>query len=201
MFLSLLRLSSCEQEYGGSRSSFLIGYYTMVKLQHDATKLFLSSDGNVNYINGSHQQITYGTKKGVLAETYWTIYPIPNETSTVNQGDFIQCGSKIRLNHAASGSWLHSHQIEGPFGNGYEVSAFNEEDSGNFWEVECNDLWTAATQVHLKHVDTKMYLAGSVKNSYPEEMGFGYEVYLDDVPENNEWHVEGGILVGNDEDE
>ena len=202
MFLSLLlHFTLSEQEYGGSRSSFFVGYYTMIKLQEDQTKIFLSSANNIHYLNGSHQQIIYGTKRGILAETFWTVYPLPNETETINQGDAIQCGAKIRLNHAASGLWLHSHAIEGPFANGYEVSAFNEDDSGNFWEIECSDMWTAATPVHIKHCDTQMYLASNLKNSYPAEFGYGYEIYDDDVALNHDWYVQGGIFVSNDDDD
>ncbi|EAY17469.1 MIR domain containing protein [Trichomonas vaginalis G3] len=168
----------------------------MIKLQHDSTKHYLSSSP-LRYINGSHQNIAFGTKKGILAETFWTVYPLENQTD-IQQGEPIQCGTTLRLNNAALQMFLHSHAIEGPFNHGQEVTVFDQKDMGDLWTVECDDMWTAATPFYLKHWETNQYLSAT-NNFYPAEMLEGYEIFADNTTTNNAWHVQGGIFIGDDE--
>lgn len=196
--ISLFLQSVCsEKEFGGSRSSFFVQYYTMIKLQHDNTKFYLSTTP-LRYINGSHQNIVFGTKKGILAETFWTVYPLENQTD-IQQGEPIQCGTTLRLKNSAYQMFLHSHAIEGPFNKGQEVSAFAQGDNGDLWTVECDDMWTAATPVYLKHFETEKYLSAT-NNIYPPDMLEGYEVYAEDTTTNNGWYIQGGIFIGDDEE-
>ena len=48
----------------------------------------------------------------------------------------------MRLQHAASRRWLHSHLFSSPLSNNQEVSCFGDDantDSGDVWQVEWDD--------------------------------------------------------------
>ena len=190
VLIFLLVFCQSLEEYSGDSSGLSISYYSVIKLQHESSKLYLSSLG-VLYVNGSNQQMTRGINKGILSETFWSVYPLPNE-SFINQGEPVQCGSQVRFKHSVTGKFLHSHQIEGPFGHGYEVSVFNGNDSGDYWTIECGDIWSVSSSIHIQHSDTKMYLSANLNNEYKEEQGGGFEIFSDD----NEWSVQGGLFVG-----
>lgn len=51
-------------------------------------------------------------------------------------------GAQVRLQHAVTQRWLHSHHFSSPLSNNQEVSCFgsNEEsDSGDVWVIEWDD--------------------------------------------------------------
>ena len=189
-------LSASIQDVPGDKSQVFVNYYNMIKLQNVKTKVVLSSI-EFHYTSGSSQQIVRGIKKPTLAETYWTVFPLPNETS-IPQGRPVECGSTIRLQHAATQAWLHSHLIPGHFGYGYEVSGFDSSDSGDFWRLHCEAGWSADAVVRLQHVDTGMFLAANESSVYPDENGGGYEVAATEGG-NDEWIVCGGFFVDESE--
>lgn len=194
MLSLLIATSLAIEDFPGDKSQVFVNYYNMIKLQNVNTKIVLSSI-EFHYTSGSSQQIVRGIRKPVLAETYWSVFPLPNETS-IPQGRPVECGATIRLQHAATQAWLHSHAIAGHFGYGYEVSGFDSSDSGDFWELECvgADAWSADTPVKLRHIDTGLFLAANESSVYPDETGGGYEVVAT-TGGNDEWVVCGGIFV------
>lgn len=199
LFGLILVFCSSIEEYEGDKSSINVGYFNMVKLYHPTSELYLSSI-EVPYQTGSCQQVARGIGKSTLAETYWTVWPLPDDSENF-QGMPVQCGSKIRLQHAATGKWLHSHNIDGHFGSGHEVSCFDEDDTGNNWELECNDVWTASSAFRLKHVDTGYYLSANISSEYEKELGGEHEIYCIDDEDGTEWFTGGGIFVNDEEDE
>ncbi|KAH0791804.1 MIR domain containing protein [Histomonas meleagridis] len=196
LLFGLFLFSYSIEEYQGEKSDILISYYSMIKLQHTETDLLLSSI-ELNYPAGSFQQMTRAIRKPVLAETYWTVFPMQNETDIL-QGKPIECGATIRLNHATTKKWLHSHRVKLPDNKGFEVSCFDEDDEGNLWYLECNDMWTAGSAFRLQHVVTEHYLAVDATSEYPPEQAGEHPVYASKVDEGNEWSVAGAITVDED---
>jgi dolichyl-phosphate-mannose--protein O-mannosyl transferase len=193
MFLSLFAAVRSFEEFKGDKSQISIGYYTMVKLQDRKSSLYLSSV-DFSYQNGSHQQMVRAITKGTLAETYWSVWPLPNQTD-IPQGRTVECGSKIRLQHAVTSRWLHSHALPGHFGSGYEVSCFEGSDSGDFWEIQCDDVWNAASAIKLKHLDTGYWLSVNVSSVHPKEFGGEHEAFGSPESDESAWLLGGGIFV------
>ena len=137
MFLLAFFAASAKiTKFKGDKGDIPVTYYSMVKPQHVDTKMCLSSL-EIAYQGGSKQQMTRAIRAIMLAETLWTIYPGRNITH-VHQGDQLKCGDVVRLRHATTATWLHSHDFDSQLGNGLEVSATSEgEDDGNDWMVEC----------------------------------------------------------------
>lgn len=193
----LLATSSAISDFPGDKDQITVGYYTMVKLQHVHTKLFLSGL-EYRYQSGSFQQIVRGISTATLGETFWTVYPPPEE-GDVPQGRPVVCGATVRLQHAATGAWLHSHDIAGHFGSGYEVTGFDGSDSGDFWEVECSDVWAADTPIRLRHLNTNHFLAVNASSTLPEEDGGEIEVFASETASDEQWVVAGGLFVEDNE--
>ena len=114
------------------------------------------------------------------------------------QGQPVDCGANIRLNHAATGNWLHSHNIPGHFGQGNEVTCFPGSDDGDIWTLECGESWNIGSAFRLRHMQTGMYLAINSTSELPKEEGGGFEVYASEQDEGNEWSIAGGLFVGED---
>lgn len=68
-------------------------------------------------------------------------------------------GQFIRLQHATSRRWLHSHTFTSPLSNQQEVSCFgsdSETDAGDIWQIEWDDkskIWLrdGAVRCELEH--------------------------------------------------
>ena len=173
-----------------------ISYYSMVKLKHIKSGLYISSI-DVNYQTGSTQQLVraVNSTKMTLAETYWVTYPLANETS-VSQGETIRCGSNLRLLHSVTQKWLHSHGIKGQLEHDYEVSAFDGSDTGDVWRLMCEEeVWTPSTPLTLYHIDTGYYLSANEKGIYEKEIMGEHEVFCAPKPDDNEWLIAGGVFV------
>lgn len=73
------------------------------------------------------------------------------------------CGSSIRLKHANTQGYLHSHLHQSPLSKQQEVSCYDGKDSGDNWKVEClnsgDKTWIREVPVQLIHEDTKTYLS------------------------------------------
>lgn len=82
------------------------------------------------------------------------------------QGTPLSTGDLVRLQHAASRRWLHSHLFSSPLSSNQEVSCFGDDDqsdTGDHWYVELDDAkaarWQRDAGVRLRHKDTGAYLA------------------------------------------
>jgi dolichyl-phosphate-mannose--protein O-mannosyl transferase len=89
-------------------------------------------------------------------------------------GSPVECGRKIRLEHAQTGKNLHSHLFAAPVSGQQEVSAYGENghgDTGDNWEVVCDSgkkLWMRQEHVQLKHVDTGKFLVTSSQYKFDQ---------------------------------
>jgi dolichyl-phosphate-mannose--protein O-mannosyl transferase len=192
MLALLFGFVTSVEDFTGDKTQLSVGYYTLVKLQHFKSSLYLSSLV-LQYQNGSNQQVVRGITKGTLAETYWTVFPPLNDTD-IPQGRAVDCGSVIRLQHVVTNRWLHSHPIPGHFGSGHEVSGFDGSDSGDNWELECDVTWTAASQIKLKHIDTGYYLAANATSKHEPDVGGEFEVFASEQSDHA-WVLSGGVFV------
>ena len=196
--LFLISFAKSIEEYDGEQDDIPVTYYNMIKLRHTRTEYLLSSI-EIPYQMGSNQQVVRGISKSTLAETFWTIHPTANETE-IMQGQEIECGSTIRLNHGTTNKWLHSHKIPGHFGSGYEVSCFDGDDSGNNWFLECSNTWKVGSLFRLQHVDTGYYLSINETSEYSKQEAGEHEVFVSEEDEGNEWQIVGGIFVDEGEE-
>jgi dolichyl-phosphate-mannose--protein O-mannosyl transferase len=60
----------------------------------------------------------------------------------VSVGTVVQCGDLVRLQHASTKRWLHSHLHASPLTHRQEISGYGEDggagsDTGDNWKLEC----------------------------------------------------------------
>lgn len=188
-----------KHEFEREKMKLGISYYSIIKLQHKATEKVLSSI-SINYQTGSTQQVVRGSPKEKisLAENFWSIYPIMNET--ILQGKRLKCGDKLRLRHVNTRKWLHSHSIKSQHEKGYEVSGFEgPSDEGDVWILDCDsDIMHLGTPIRLIHNTTKYYLTVNPTGEYIDELYGQNEVYGSESSKDTEWFVRYGVFVDRD---
>ena len=184
-------------------STIPLVYYSLVKLQHASSKLFLSSI-EINYLTGSTQQIVRGVNstKIALAETLWALLPVDENTGInskeIRQGEPVRCGDYIKLKHSVTSKNLHSHAIPAQLGKGYEVSCFDGTDTGDVWEVQCKEnveILKVRDHFTLKHKDTGYYLNANATGTYISEIMGEHEIYCSETNDDAEFFVRHGIFV------
>ena len=98
------------------------------------------------------------------------------------RGQPLKSGDRVRLQHAKSRRWLHSHHVPSPISRQLEVSAFGGEtqsDAMDEWILEVDPgtnvksgssvFWKRDGKVSLKHVGTGGYLSS-------HERSFGHPI-------------------------
>ena len=45
-----------------------------------------------------------------------------------------------------------------------------------------------------------MFLSANNTAEFSKELGGEFEIFCDDVPENNEWNIQGGIFINENEE-
>eukprot|EP00898_Chlorokybus_atmophyticus_P004126 jgi/Chlat1/4714/Chrsp30S04766 len=172
--LSLLLVASATAK--GEGKEVTIG--SVVKFVHDKTGYRLHSH-EINYGSGSGQQSVTGFSGGDDTNSYWVVH-LPNGI-TSNQGDKVEHGTVIRLQHLNTRRWLHSHGHASPISNQYEVSGFgddNNSDTGDVWKLELDKgkgVWERGQKVRFLHVEMSAYL-GSHDKKYPRPIAGQQEV-------------------------
>ena len=134
-----------------------------LKLKHAATSFALNSQP-IAYASGSGQQsVTAIANDGGETDTYWIVHGAHGETC--ERGTGFAHGAKIRLQHANTRAWLHSHPHRSPLSGNQEVSAYGNDDvsnSGDEWVVELTSgagaNWVRGKKVRFRHVETGAYL-------------------------------------------
>ncbi|KAF9662069.1 hypothetical protein SADUNF_Sadunf18G0015100 [Salix dunnii] len=139
----------------------LITYGSVIKLMHERTKYRLHSH-DVPYGSGSGQQSVTGFPSVDDANSYWIVRP--QLGMNAKQGDAIESGTIIRLQHMKTRKWLHSHLHASPISSNLEISCFggeNESDTGDYWRLMIEGggkTWKQDQRIRLQHVDTHGYL-------------------------------------------
>ncbi|OHT03222.1 MIR domain containing protein [Tritrichomonas foetus] len=179
-----------------------LSYYSMVKFEHKLTKRYLSAS-ILSFESGSRQMLTRASVKSHLAESLWTILP-GNESSSevVHQGDVVRCGDVIQLYHVTSKGYLHSHNFFSFLGRGYEITSFNDKDSGNLWTVKCEGEFPGyGHPLQLQHVNNRCHAATENSCQLPPQAGGEFELYcsLNTRGKEFDWIPTAGIFVDEDE--
>lgn len=131
-----------------------------LKLKHSSTKHFLGSQ-QVQYASGSGQQSVTARSDG-SEDQYWILRGAVGEEC--ERGSAIAHGQTVRLQHANTRAWLHSHEHRSPLSGQNEVSCFGSDessDTGDNWIVEIPSgagAWERGKKVRFKHADTGAYL-------------------------------------------
>ena len=152
---------------------------SMIKLDSPVTKHRLHSF-DVNYGTGSGQQAVVGSSEHNSIQSMWIV-----RSDGCAQGQSIVAGTPVRLQHAQTGKWLHSHLFPSPLTGGQhqEVSCFGsseESDTGDVWVVEWDDgkqkHWMRDMPIRIKHKDTGAYLSNHGK-TYPRPIAGHSEIF------------------------
>lgn len=145
---------------------------SVVKLIHRETTNHLHSH-QVTWGSGSGQQSVTTTPESDDQNSLWVVKDASTATAICEVGQPVQCGAKVRLEHASTGRNLHSHLFRAPLSGNQEVSGFGEigeGDTGDNWTVFCDSSgdkhWKRGSVVHFEHVDTKKYLYSSTKHKF-----------------------------------
>ncbi|XP_072979087.1 stromal cell-derived factor 2-like protein [Typha angustifolia] len=175
-----------------------VTYGSVIKLMHERTKFRLHSH-DVPYGSGSGQQSVTGFSNVDDSNSYWIVRPTPDSSS--KQGDAIQSGTIIRLQHMSTRKWLHSHLYASPISGNIEVSCFGgdgESDTGDHWKLEVEGsgkTWRQDQKVRLRHVDTGGYLHSHNKK-YTRIAGGQQEVCgVRDKRPDNIWLAAEGVYI------
>ncbi|KAF9919463.1 Stromal cell-derived factor 2-like protein 1 [Linnemannia zychae] len=139
-----------------------------IKLTHEKTGFKLLSH-QIPYGSGSGQQSVTAVSGKDDTNSLWLV--MAQLGSTCARGEPVPCGSTIRLKHINTKKLLHSHHHRSPMSGGYEVSAYEGQDDGDNWVVECvankkDTFWTREAAIKLKHQGTGMYLSTSSRHVY-----------------------------------
>lgn len=199
LFLTLdLDDGSPQPTYAAASEGVEITYGSVIKLMHEKTKFRLHSH-DVPYGSGSGQQSVTGFPNVDDSNSYWVVQP--TQDSSAKQGDVIESGTLIRLQHMRTRRWLHSHLHASPISGNLEVSCFGGDgnsDTGDFWrlEIEGNKkIWKQDQRVRLRHVDTGGYLHSHDKK-YSRIAGGQQEVCgVRDKRPDNIWLATEGVYL------
>ncbi|KAJ6847818.1 stromal cell-derived factor 2-like protein [Iris pallida] len=182
----------------GAGQGVEITYGSVVKLMHEKTKFRLHSH-DVPYGSGSGQQSVTGFPNVDDANSYWIVRPEPD--TSAKQGDAIQSGTIIRLQHMRTRKWLHSHLHASPISGNMEVSCFGgegESDTGDYWRLEIEGVgktWKQDQRIRLRHIDTGGYLHSHDKK-YSRIAGGQQEVCgVRDKRVDNIWIAAEGVYL------
>ncbi|KAF9435536.1 Stromal cell-derived factor 2-like protein 1 [Entomortierella beljakovae] len=137
-----------------------------IKLTHDKSQFKLHSH-QIPYGSGSGQQSITAVPQKDDTNSLWLV--MAELGRTCDRGEPVPCGTNIRLKHVNTKKFLHSHHHNSPMSGGLEVSAYDGQDDGDNWTLEClnkDEYWMRESPVKLQHVNTGTYLSSSSKHVY-----------------------------------
>ncbi|CDS11210.1 hypothetical protein LRAMOSA03473 [Lichtheimia ramosa] len=168
---------------------------SMVKITSQSTGYKLHSHG-VAYGSGSQQQSITAFPENDDSNSFWIVRA--GVGKQCKRGEPVPCGSNIRLQHANTKAYLHSHQHISPLSHQQEVSCFDGEDTGDDWKVQCSSSstkhWLREEPVQFVHVDTKYYLSSSAQHKYGQPIPGQLEVAAaKSSSKNTKWMAQEGV--------
>lgn len=129
------------------------------------------------YGSGSGQQSVTASRAQADAGSVWLVKPAPSAPCA--PGAPLPSGAVVRLQHAATRRWLHSHHFPSPLSRQQEVSAFGGDEASDHldeWVVDLDKAtpaWTTDAPVRFKHVETGVWLAAHGRLYGPPISGQG----------------------------
>jgi len=139
-----------------------ITYGSAIKLMHKLSGFRLHSH-QIKWGSGSGQQSVTGFEGSDDPNSLWQVKEgiVGKQERGVSVGTPVKCGDIVRLQHASTKRWLHSHLHASPLTHRQEISGYGEDggvgsDTGDNFKVDCvsGTEWTRETPVSLQHVDT-----------------------------------------------
>jgi len=140
-----------------------VTFGSAVKLMHKQSNFRLHSH-QIKWGSGSGQQSVTGFEGADDPNSLWQIKEAYNREKKVTPpGTVVKCNDVIRMQHASTKRWLHSHLHQSPLTHRQEISGYGEDggigsDTGDNWKVECFDKqateWTRESPVSFVHIDT-----------------------------------------------
>jgi len=174
----------------------LVSCGSIVKLRNVGNGFRVHSHAVTYGGSGSGQQSVTGFPNSDDANSLWVVKG-PHGGSC-KHSEPVKKGQTIRLLHATTGKYLHSHLHKSPLTKQQEVSAYGEKgtgDSGDNWKVEITtEHWTRGSPFRLKHEDTGYYLNANGKAGYGNPIPGQIEITC--IPQKTpetEWVTEEGI--------
>ncbi|CAG8799228.1 13051_t:CDS:2 [Gigaspora margarita] len=166
-----------------------------LKLTHSPSGYKLHSH-SISYGTGSGQQSVTGLPNSDDPDSLWIVKGSIGKNCL--RGEKIKCGDSIRLQHAGTEKFLHSHYHRSPLSNQQEVSAFDGLDSGDNWKLVCintsSSYWFREQKVRLMHVETSSYLSANSEMVYNNPIHGQIEVAASSSNDKNtEWIAQEGI--------
>lgn len=170
-----------------------------VKLTHAATAARLHSH-EVGYGSGSGQQSVTAVQTDADAGSIWLVKPALSSPCT--PGAPLKSGDVVRLQHAGTRRWLHSHHFPSPLSRAQEVSCFGHDgqsDRLDEWVLDVDAAtWRVDAAVRFKHVETGAWLSASGRG-YGHPIAGHMEVVGASDKKGAEWRAgEGVYVVGRD---
>ena len=168
-----------------------------VKLTHTTHGARLHSH-EVAYGSGSGQQSVTGARSDADAGSVWLVKPAPS--APCEPGAVLKNGAVVRLQHAATRRWLHSHHFPSPLSRGQEVSAFGGDGASDHldeWTLDLDratPVWKADAPVRFKHVETGVWLTSSGR-AYGHPIAGHVEVVGLADKKGVEWTAGEGVYV------
>jgi dolichyl-phosphate-mannose--protein O-mannosyl transferase len=104
----------------------------------------------------------------------------------------VPCGSLIRLKHANTQGYLHSHLHQSPLSRQQEVSCYDGKDNGDNWKVEClqsgDKTWIRENTIQLVHENTYAYLSSFANHQFGHPIPGQLEVAASrSASKNSQW--------------
>eukprot|EP00041_Stephanoeca_diplocostata_P003995 m.39927 g.39927 ORF g.39927 m.39927 type:complete len:221 (-) comp14770_c0_seq1:114-776(-) len=143
-----------------------------IKLGYVPSAAFKLHSHEVSYGSGSGQQSVTLKSSSDDSNSFWTVFGGIDSKWDCKRGSAIKNGRIIRLQHALTKRWLHSHaEFKSPLSSKQEVSAYGSREESNTadnWrvEVEGGGFWMREGKVRLKHVDTGKYLYATGQHQF-----------------------------------
>jgi len=142
-----------------------VTYGSEVQLKHRSTNVFLfSCAAKYNHPKSSRQQCVGGVLRS-SPETIWRVKPAHGADEEEFRGRPVSNGDKVRLEHVATRTYLHSHSDHpSPVHGQQEVTAYGIEEPGDTndnWVVNTVDgerEWSFDAPVKLVHETTNVTL-------------------------------------------
>ncbi|KAG1444457.1 hypothetical protein G6F56_010289 [Rhizopus delemar] len=143
--------------------------------------------------SGSGQQSVTGFPESDDANSLWIVRAAFG--NVCERGEPVPCGSTIRLKHANTKGYLHSHLHSSPLSRQQEVSCFDGNDDGDDWKVECSGThWLREEPVQLVHKQTSTYLTGSESHTFGQPIPGQIEIATyKSASKHSRWVAQEGI--------
>lgn len=187
-----------------------VTYGSALKLLHVPSKFRLHSH-QIQWGSGSGQQSVTGFQGSSDPNSLWQVKEAFASSEVLSPGTPVKCGDVIRLHHAQTKRFLHSHNHASPLTGRGEISGYGDDsgnlsDTGDNWRVECKagqKWWERDAPVSFLHIDTNKRLYSRRADMFNQrncgncpilnqlEIS-GHQVAATDA--NAQWRVEDGIF-------